>query len=314
MQEPNLQILPRVDDASSFLYVEHAILERDNTSVTIRQGDSLVRPPLASILALILGPGTSITQAAVSAAAECGTSILWTGEDATRFYASGNGRSRSSAHLLRQVRAWSTDATRMAVVARMYRFRFPEALPANLTLQQLRGREGVRVRDAYAKASRETGVKWLGRNFDRGSWNTADPVNRALSAGAACLYGICHSVIVGLGYSPGVGFIHTGKQLSFVYDVADLYKLDLLVPAAFESAAESEHRVEAAVRSKLREQIRSKRLLERIPKDLHALFDKSLHDNSEVMADHPEAIDSVGEIWDPGGNIVGGQNFADDDA
>lgn len=313
--EKNLQILPRVSDSASFLYIERAFIEKDDTSVTARAGDAVTRIPAASILALVLGPGTSITHAAIAALGETGCAVIWAGEDSVRFYAAGGGRSRSSATVMRQAMAWAAPATRLEVTRRMYRMRFPEPLRANLTLQQLRGKEGVRVREAYQAAARATGVVWRGRNYDRTNWADADPVNRALSAGAACLYGACHGAIAALGYSPAIGFIHTGKQLSFVYDIADLYKIDILLPAAFEAAANASERVESAVRRALRTQIQGTRMLDRIARDLPALFENLPElGNLDFPAEEIEASDPVGKLWDPSGNVDGGVNHAGDDA
>src|SRR5207249_109763 len=132
-----------------------------------------------------------------------------------------------------QARLWADPAQRLQVARRLYQMRFPEPWDDALTLQQLRGKEGIRVRDAYQRASRETDVPWTGRSYNRGSWSAADPVNRALSSATSCLYGVCHAAIVSAGYSPAIGFIHTGKMLSFVYDVADLYKPEIAIPIAF---------------------------------------------------------------------------------
>lgn len=38
---------------------------------------------------------------------------------------------------------------------------------------------------------------------------------------------------------PGLGFVHIGHSLSFVYDIADLYKAEITIPIAFRLAAES---------------------------------------------------------------------------
>src|SRR5690554_5875285 len=186
----------------------------------------------------MLGPGTSITHAAVKTLAESGCLVIWCGEQGIRFYAQGMGETRSASRLLHQATLYADPELRSHVVVRLYRMRFIEDLPSSLTLQQLRGREGSRVREAYARASEASGVPWTGRSYDRNNWSNADPVNKALSVANSCLYGICHAAIVSLGYSPGLGFIHTGKLLSFVYDIADLYKVEITIPTAFHAAAE----------------------------------------------------------------------------
>lgn len=306
MPTRNLNELPKFRDGLTFLYAEHAVVEQEDKAIALYDADGATHVPVAALGTLLLGPGTRITHAAVKALADNGCTLLWVGEDLGRFYAQGLGETRSAARLLRQARAWADPRLHLAVVARMYRARFPDPPPADFTLQQLRGLEGVRVRDTYARWSRDTGVPWQGRNYDRGSWAAADPVNRALSAGASYLYGLCHAAIASAGYSPALGFIHTGKQLSFVYDLADLYKADLLIPAAFRAVAASPLKVETRIRQALRERLREVRLLERAVDDLHRLF--AGLGPPDPGDDDPFATDLArpGTLWDPAGDVAGG--------
>jgi len=207
----NLKELPKFRDGLSYLYVEHAVIEQEARAIALYDEEGVTLVPAAALGVLMLGPGTRITHAAIRALAENGCTVLWVGEGFGRFYASGMGETRSAARLLRQARAWADRSSRIEVVKRLYRFRFDTPPPEGLTIGQLRGLEGVRVREQYARWSRETGVAWKGRSYDRSRWDSSDPVNRALSAGAACLYGLCHAAIVSAGYSPALGFIHTGE-------------------------------------------------------------------------------------------------------
>ncbi|MBI2323195.1 MAG: type I-E CRISPR-associated endonuclease Cas1, partial [Chloroflexi bacterium] len=216
----DLHLLPKVRDSWSYLYVEHCRIDQEGKAIAMHDARGRVAVPCATLTLLMLGPGTSITHAAVRALAENGCLVVWAGEEGVRLYAQGMGETRSARNLLRQARLWADTASRLQVVERMYRMRFREALGRNLTLRQIRGKEGIRVREAYAQASRASGIPWRGRVFDRGNWRAADPVNRALSTANSCLYGVCHAAIVSAGYSPALGFIHTGKMLSFVYDIA----------------------------------------------------------------------------------------------
>ena len=267
--------------------------------------------PAASLSLIMLGPGSTVTHRAVVNLAECGCSIAWGGEDGVRFYAAGLGDSRSGRRLLRQAELVTDPEKRLAVVRRMYEMRFPEDLPDDLTLRQIRGREGARVRDAYRAWSRETGVSWEGRRFDRGQWGRASPVNRALSAANSCLYGICHAAIVSAGYSPGLGFVHTGKALSFVYDIADIYKTETSVPAAFHAAQSGASDIERAARHALRDQFHRTRLLGRVVNDLGALMDHG--DDADGDASFAADQARPGGLWDPARTVRGGANYADDD-
>jgi CRISPR-associated protein Cas1 len=268
----DLHDLPKLRDSLSYLYVEHAILDRKDSAIEAVQKEGRTMIPIAALWVLMLGPGTSITHAAVKVLAENGCLVLWTGEEATHFYAQGLGETRKSYHLLRQAELACDHEKRAEVVLRMYRKRFQEPIDPSLDLVQLRGMEGVRVREAYAHASREWGVPWSGRRWDIGNWNKGDVINRALSAANALLNSVCHSAIVSGGYSPALGFIHTGRMLSFVYDIADLYKTEMTIPAAFQATAEAPHQAERQARTLCREKFRETRLLERILPDIDDLL------------------------------------------
>lgn len=195
----DLHVLPKLSDGWSHLYVEHCRIDQDAKAIAIHDERGRVPVPCANLALLMLGPGVSITHAAVSVLADHGCLVAWCGEAGVRFYALGMGETRSAANLLHQARVWADEDLHMQVVRRLYQMRFAEPFDPELTLQQIRGMEGVRVRDAYAQASRETGVPWSGRSYRRGNWGDTDPVNRALSAANACLYGVCHAGIVSAG-------------------------------------------------------------------------------------------------------------------
>ena len=270
----NLQELPKLRDSLSYLYLEHGRLEQDSKSVAFVDKNNGVTPiPAAALSVLMLGPGTSVTHAAIKALADNGCLLVWTGEDATRMYAQGSGETRKAYHLLRQAELAGDPAKRLGVVRRMYEIRFAEPLEPALTLPQIRGLEGVRVREAYAQASRDFGVEWTGRRYDRQKWSNADPINQAISSANALLNGLCHAAIVSGGYSPALGFIHTGKQLSFVYDIADLYKTEITIPVAFWSVSAGTQDLSKRVRRGCREAFKTQRLLDRILPDIDRLLD-----------------------------------------
>jgi CRISP-associated protein Cas1 len=268
----DLHELPKLRDSLSYVYSEHAIIDRKDSAIELIQKAGRVHIPTAALCVLLLGPGTSITHAAVKVLAESGCSILWTGEEGMRLYAQGTGETRKSYRLLKQAELASNPELRLSVIRQMYQFRFTETLPPDLILEQIRGMEGARVRSLYQRFSRQYGVPWYGRRYDRSNWGNADPVNRALSAGNALLNGICHAAIVSGGYSAALGFIHTGRQLSFVYDIADLYKAEFTIPLAFQTVAESTEKIDSRIRASLRDRFRQAKLLERILKDIDGLL------------------------------------------
>lgn len=273
MRIRDLHELPKLRDGLSYLYLEHCIINQKYKAVeAIDKENGRTMLPVAALAVLMLGPGTSISHEAVKTLCDNGCSLLWCGEEGVRLYAQGTGETRKGYRLIRQAELVSDPAKRMQVVARMYRYRFDEELESDLSLEQVRGYEGVRVRTAYAQASKQYGVPWTGRRYDRSDWSRADPINRALSAANACLNGVCHAAIVSAGYSPGLGFIHTGKQLSFVYDVADLYKTEITVPMAFRLTAESTQDLETRVRHACRDAFRERKLLARVLPDIDQML------------------------------------------
>lgn len=305
----DLHSLPKVRDSLTYLYVERCKVEQEAKSITFYDQRGSVAVPCASLNLLMLGPGTTVTHAAMRALAENGCLVTWTGEGGVRLYAHSTGETRASRNLIRQAYLASDPTERMQVVDRMYRLRFAEDLPPGLSLQQLRGREGLRVRQAYTRWSNTTGIPWQGRFYDRGDWRRAEPVNRALSTATSALYGLCHAAIVATGFSPGLGFIHTGKMLSFVYDIADLYKADTTIPAAFQCVADGTENLETRVRQRCRDQFYRRKLLERIIPDIAAVLGEPSVTAQEYHFEGDGPVPTPGWLWDPGGDVAGGKAY-----
>lgn len=309
MRLKDLHQLPKVRDRFSFLYVEHARVDQEAKAIALHDALGITAVPCANLNVLLLGPGTRITHAAVLALADNGCLAVWCGEEGVRCYAAGIGATRSAERHMLQALLWSRRSTRLKVVRRMYALRFAEALDESLSLQQIRGKEGVRVRDAYAQAARTWNVDWKGRNYQRENWNAADPVNRALSAANACLYGICHAAIIAAGYTPALGFVHTGKQLSFVYDVADFYKMETTVPIAFEKSVTATEHLEREVRKACRDIFVKERLLERVVKDIDTVLQVP-PEPEDLEEDFDGDAALPGGLWDPEeGSVEGGVQY-----
>jgi CRISPR-associated protein Cas1 len=288
----DLHELPKLRDSLTYCYIEHAVIDRKDSAIEYIQKDGRVMVPIAALCCLMLGPGTSISHAAVKALADNGCTIIWVGEDLMRCYAQGLGETRKAYHLLRQAELLCDPAGRERVVLNMYRYRFPGEMEEGMPLVQLRGMEGARVKKAYAETAKKYGVRWSGRQYNRGDWNDADPINRALSAANALLNGICHAAIISGGYSPGLGFIHTGRQLSFVYDIADLYKAEFTIPAAFQAVSESVQGYEKRARELCRERFREGKLLPRILPDIDNLLEID-EPSEEFLGEDPPS-----ELWE----------------
>lgn len=261
---PHLRPLP-MKDRVSMVFIQYGQIDvLDGAFVVVDQTGVRTHIPVGSVAAIMLEPGTRISHAAVHLAALVGTLLLWIGEGGVRLYASGQPGGARSDRLLYQARLALDDVLRLKVVRRMYEVRFGEAAPARRSVQQLRGIEGARVREMYKLLARQYGVTWQARNYDRKAWDRADIPNRCLSAATSCLYGVTEAAVLAAGYAPAVGFIHTGKPLSFVYDIADLFKFETVVPVAFKVAASTAVDPERAVRLACRDAFRASNLLARM--------------------------------------------------
>ena len=293
----------RVSDRLSSVYVERCHVDRDDNAVVIVNRERTVKAPAAFVATLLLGPGTRITHAAVRLLADSGTTVCWVGEHGVRMYASGLGPSRGSDVLMRQAYLVTRTSERLGVARAMYARRFPGEDVSKATMQQLRGREGARMKRLYRSESQRTGVPWTGRQYKAGeAFAVGDDVNRLLSAANASLYAVCHAAISGVGASPALGFVHTGGATSFVLDIADLYKAELTIPLAFDLAAKGQVD-EGDARRALRQRFADGRFMKRVVRDV-----------LELLA-VPEGEDADGsdrlELWDElDGAVDGGVNWA----
>lgn len=298
------QDLHRIEDRLSTVYVERCHIDRDENAVVMVNKERTVRIPAAFVATVLIGPGTRITHGAVRLLADSGTAVCWVGERGVRMYAAGLGPSRGAELLLRQAYLVTRTKERLGVARRMYGMRFPGEDVSDATMQQLRGREGARVKKLYREHSRRTGVEWSGRVYRAGDpFAAGDDVNRLLSAGHACLYGISHAAIVGIGASPALGFVHTGGATSFVLDIADLYKADYTIPLAFDLALRGTV-TERDVRTAFRDRVADGALMGQIVRDIKSLLLGEGVEPSEEDWRH---------LWDERtGAVSGGVNWATD--
>ena len=270
--KPDLQALPTIRERMTFLYVERCLVNRQDSAVTITDKRGTAYVPAASIGVLMLGPGTNVSHRAIELLGDSGSSMVWVGEHGVRYYAHGRPLTRSSRLIVRQAELVSNTRKRLSVARAMYQMRFPGEDVSGLTMQQLRGREGSRIRSLYRKLSKKYKVPWKGREYNPADFSDATPINQALSAANVCLYGIVHSIIVALGCSPALGFVHVGHERSFVYDVADLYKAELTIPIAFEVASNPPEDIGSVTRQKIRDAFYDGKIMERCAHDIRFLL------------------------------------------
>lgn len=302
---PTSQQLLRVEDRVTFLHLERCTVSRDSNAITATDQRGTVHIPAATISAVLLGPGTRVTHHAVMLLASCGVTVVWVGEEGVRYYAHGSPLATSTRLLEAQAEAVSNTRKRLSVARTMYEMRFPDEVVEGLSMQQLRGREGARVRSLYRQHSARTGVPWKKREYDPQEFTDSDQINQALSAAHSCLYGVVHAVVVSMGCSPGLGFVHNGHSRAFVYDMADLYKGEVTIPLAFDIVAEGSLDISGDTRRRVRDAMHTSDLLARCAKDLKKL----------LLPGDPFELDvNVLHLWDERlGNVIGGVDYSEVD-
>jgi CRISPR-associated protein Cas1 len=261
---PPLKPIP-IKDRTSIVFIEYGRLDvLDGAFVVVDKNGVRTHIPVGSVCCLMLEPGTRVSHAAVVLASRVGCLLTWVGEGGVRLYSAGQPGGARADRLLYQAKLALDDTARLKVVRKMYELRFQEKPPEKRSVDQLRGIEGARVRSMYQLLAKQYKVQWKNRNYDHTEWGSGDIPNRCLSAATACLYGICEGAILAAGYAPAVGFIHTGKPQSFVYDIADVFKFETVVPVAFRIAGRGTHSPERDVRLACRDAFRQAKLLKRI--------------------------------------------------
>ena len=280
---------------AAIIFLQYGELDvLDSAFVLVDSNGVRVQIPIGGLACVMLEPGTRVSHAAVALAAQVGCLLVWVGEGGVRVYASGQPGGARADRLLYQARIALDEDSRLNVVREMYRRRFQEDAPSRRSIEQLRGIEGARVREMYKLLAQRYGVNWNVRNYDRKDWDNADVANRALSAATACLYGITEAAVLAAGYAPAIGFLHRGKPLSFVYDIADVYKFETVAPAAFDTAGKilkgkgDGNPVERQVRIACRDLFRKSGLLDRIIPDIGEILKAG---GLEPPEDAPEAAE-----------------------
>ncbi len=272
----------------SVLFVEKGNLDvLDGAFVVVDKNGVRTHIPVGGVACLMLEPGTRVSHAAVVLASRVGCLLVWTGEAGVRLYAAGQPGGARADRLLYQAKLALNDEARLKVVRKMYAIRFGEEPPEKRSVEQLRGIEGQRVKRMYQLLATKYKVEWKHREYDYSEWGSGDIPNRCLSAATASLYGITEAAVLAAGYAPAIGFIHTGKPLSFVYDMADVVKFETVVPVAFQAASRKPANPEQVVRIGCRDVFRSTHLLEKIIPLIEGILSAG---GLEVPTAHEEAV------------------------
>ena len=291
-------VLP-LKDRSTCISVDCGTLDVEDGAFVLRDLSGVrTSIPVACLACIMLGPGTTITHAAVSLAADVRCLLIWPGESGVRLYSVGMPGGSRCDRLLNQARAALIPECRQEVIRRMYQYRFDESLDSGLSVEQMRGKEAARVKRIYAELSREYGVKWNGRRYDASNWRSADPINRCISSATSCLYGLSEAAVLIAGYSPAIGFVHTGRPRSFVYDVADLFKYETVVPVAFKVASEQREDFEIHVRHECRDMFAREHFLESMVPTINSMFHGLEADKIDGVVSSPDFSSNDGRCYD----------------
>jgi CRISP-associated protein Cas1 len=266
--------LPRVKDKYPFIYLERGRLEVDDSSIKWIDFEANVVPlPVATLNTLLLGPGTTVTHDAIKTAVAANCSVCWVGEDTLLFYAAGFLPTADTRNLKLQIELSAYPDKSVEVARRMFARRFLGAELVGKSLKEMMGMEGHRIRSLYQEKAKEYGVGWKGRNFTPGKFELSDVTNQLITGANAALYGILCSGVHSMGYSPHIGFVHSGSPLPFVYDLADLYKEHLCIDLAFALTRDmagryNKHSVSEAFRQRVIDMDLLARLVDDIPQIL----------------------------------------------
>lgn len=298
---PPLKPLP-IKDRVSMIFLEHGQLDViDGAFVLVDKNGVRTHIPVGSIACIMLEPGTRVSHAAIKLAAMVGTLLVWVGEAGVRLYASGQPGGARCDRLLYQAKLALDEELRLKVVRKMFELRFGEKAPERRSVDQLRGIEGARVRKLYELLAKRHGLEWHGRRYDPKDWEKGDVTNQCISAATSCLYGITEAAILAAGYAPAVGFLHSGKPLSFVYDMADIIKFDTVVPLAFKVAAKKPIKPDREVRLACRDLFRGDKVLgQLIPLIEEVLAAGEIEPPKPPEDSVPPAIPEPGSIGDVG--------------
>lgn len=302
----DLKELVRLTDSISYLYLEKCHIEQDNFAVKAVYLDKEVPIPCASLTVLLLGPGTTVTHRAICNLSDCGCLVVWCGENLRKYYSCGFGDTKSAKNTLKQAKACMDTNLHLEVVKRMYKLRFRDmdsSVYENKTLEQLRGIEGVRMKSLYNSCSKLYKVPWTGRELKSKDYKNKNLINQSLDIANVLFYSLCQAVISSLGYNSSIGFIHVNNIQSFVFDIADIYKSDVVIPCAFEATSKCKNQpylISETVRRLCRQSYKEFDVVKNMVNDIASLF-------SDI--EEPFANNDKDGIWNLDSIIDGYKNY-----
>ena len=269
----NKQLLTTVDNRICMIYIDQAEIKQKDFSVVATSHDIDFDLPIANLVCLMLGPGTSITHRAVEQIAQYGCSIVWCGENINLYYALGQPLTKSSKNIIMQMNAHESKVSKLNVIRKMYEIRYTDMKLKSKSADELMGIEGLHVQNTYRTLSEKYGIHWNGRMYNEIPFSEQDSINKAITSGNQLLYAIIASIVNAIGYSTAIGFIHTGKMMSFVYDISDLYKESIILPTIFEfTSTYSGNSIENDIKRHLYNKITEVNIIDKVINDISTIF------------------------------------------
>ena len=231
-------------------------------SASLDAGDYAV--PYQTVSVILLGPGTTVSHDALRICARHGTGIIAVGDDGVRAYTFPPLGPDQSAVARNQALLWADEQKRRHTARRLYGWRMGEIFP-DRNLNVLRGMEGVRMKALYRTLAAQYGIRWRGRRYRRDAPDWADAPNQAINHAATAVEAAAMIAVASVGALPQLGFIHEHPGVSFVLDVADLYRGEVTLPVAFSSVREHESdprtKLERVVRLNAGREFRRRKLI-----------------------------------------------------
>ncbi|ADJ29626.1 type I-F CRISPR-associated endonuclease Cas1f [Nitrosococcus watsonii] len=248
-------------------YLEHCrVMAKDERVVYARQEGAFTKffaiPP-ANTNVILLGSGTSLTQAAARLLASEQVMVAFVGGGGSPLFLASQNEYRPTEYCQAWMRLWQDNDQRLRVAKTFQRNRaeflmqqwpkLAEPKPHKASLEKLAERYLADIELAgdngtilvqEAKFAKELYGLWKicpgAENFTRdpGKRDFNDPFNSYLDHGNYLAYGIAAAVLWVLGIPHSLPVIHgTTRRGALVFDVADIIKDTCVMPIAFQYAA-----------------------------------------------------------------------------
>lgn len=291
----------RLEDRLSFLYLEYCLVRQDRTGVVaIRDarnddGDSnrvemdgsdvvRIQLPVAGLAVLCLGPGTSISNAAMTSCARAGCTVVFTGGGAISAYSHATPLTSAGKWAIAQARLVASDLYLRDAALKLYKRQFSMDNFPGGSIRTMRGLEGRLMRNTYRDCAKKAKISGFRRDT-----KASDPVNAGLNVANSIMYGLAATACTAIGVNPALGVIHRGDVRALLFDLADLYKASVVIPLVFSHANDEDPISE--IRRHLRKEIVRKRLMEDMLEALMEILTPHL-----PSRDDDRLIDDEGEV------------------